>query len=90
MSQQLLDKLKNDKDFSLFLKKRSLEIKGGKNTDSDRKRSVEMIAGSPEEIEKLEAAFCPIKADLPTILTTLATTVSIITTFIIDNRKKKD
>ncbi|WP_305810518.1 hypothetical protein [Photobacterium leiognathi] len=72
MSQQLLDKLENDKDFSLCLQKKTLKIEGGINTD--RKRSIEMIADSPEQLERLEAAFYPTKAVTVTITTIITTT----------------
>ncbi|HHG3448752.1 TPA: hypothetical protein ACPVY9_000984 [Vibrio parahaemolyticus] len=55
MSQQLLDKLKNDNDFALDLQKRALKIKEGTATDVDRKQFIEMIADSPEQLEKLKA-----------------------------------
>ncbi|WP_305810535.1 hypothetical protein [Photobacterium leiognathi] len=69
MSKQLLNKLKNDKDFALYLQKRTLQIEGGINID--RKRSIEMIADSPEQLEKLETTSHPPKA-----LTTFTTFTS--------------
>ncbi|KJF93334.1 hypothetical protein [Photobacterium leiognathi] len=72
MSKQLLNKLKNDKDFALYLQKRTLQIEGGINID--RKRSIEMIANSPEQLEKLEATFYPPKAITITITTFITTT----------------
>ncbi|MGF1684960.1 hypothetical protein [Photobacterium minamisatsumaniensis] len=55
MANQLLDKLKNDNDFALELQKKAFKIKVGTATEQDREEFINLIADTPEQLEKLKA-----------------------------------